>query len=159
MSSSSSTVAELLGMMWTEAEGIVGGRSRTGWPADILVIVVGSAGQGDGGSLIAVDGWRCNNNPIHFTTLRSGQPSRRLNKYEYYYINTMSTSNVCLRGHRCHIPEIIGITQIYSNYVHPALPLPPNANFIFIRFLTSCQLLSSAYTQPHRSSAHAPRQK
>lgn len=145
MSSSSSTVAELLGMAWTEPEGIVGGRPRTGCPADILVIVVGSAGQGDGGSLIAVDGWLCNNNPntIQHTEIRT----------------TLQETNVCLRGQRCHIPEISGITQIYSNYVHPALPLPPNANFIFVRFLTSCQLHSSAYTQLHRSSAYAPRQK
>lgn len=81
MSSSSSTVAELLGMMWTEAEGIVGGRSRTGWPADILVIVVGSAGQGDGGSLIAVDGWRCNNNPntLHHTGIRTTLQETKIN--------------------------------------------------------------------------------
>lgn len=113
-------------MAWTEAEGIVGGRPRTGCPADILVIVVGSAGQGDGGSLIAVDGWLCNNNPntIQHTEIRT----------------TLQETNVCLRGQRCHNPEISGITQIYSNYVHPALPLPPNANFIFVRFshLVSC---------------------
>lgn len=63
-------------MVWTEAEGIVGGRPRTGCPAGILVIVVGSAGQGDGGSLIAVDGWRCNNNPntLQHTEIRTNPP-------------------------------------------------------------------------------------